>query len=84
MAGIISFFPILVAAFEGFRSIEPEALELMTMLSASPIQVFTKLRYPSALGNIFAGMKMEGENYSQLFGLLNQPRHQFTPISQYH
>jgi NitT/TauT family transport system permease protein len=58
MAGIISFFPILVAAFEGFRSIEPEALELMTMLSASSIQVFSKLRFPSALGNILAGMKI--------------------------
>ncbi|NEP59582.1 MAG: ABC transporter permease [Symploca sp. SIO2G7] len=58
LAAIISFFPILVNTVEGLRSVEAEALELMATLSASPMQVFQKLRLPSALSSLFAGMKV--------------------------
>lgn len=58
LAAIISFFPILVNTVNGLRSVEPEALELMATFSASPIQVFQKLRLPSALSSLFAGMKV--------------------------
>jgi len=58
LAAIISFFPILVNTVEGLKSVDPEALELMAMFSASPLQVFLKLRFPQALSSLFAGMKV--------------------------
>lgn len=58
LAAIISFFPILVNTVDGLRSVEPEALELMSTFSASKVQVFQKLRLPRALSSLFAGMKI--------------------------
>jgi NitT/TauT family transport system permease protein len=58
LAAVIAFFPILVNAIDGLKAIEPEALELLKMLSASQWQVFTKLRIYTALPSIFAGMKV--------------------------
>src|ERR1017187_7141580 len=48
LSAIISFFPVLVNAVDGFKSVEPEALELMRSLSASRWQIFTKLQWPYA------------------------------------
>jgi NitT/TauT family transport system permease protein len=58
MAAIISFFPVLVSMVEGLKSVEPEALELMSMLSASKWEEYTKLRLPHSLKSLFAGLKV--------------------------
>lgn len=58
LAAIISFFPILVNTVNGLRSVESEALELMATFSASKIQVFQKVRLPTALSSLLAGMKV--------------------------
>jgi NitT/TauT family transport system permease protein len=58
LAAIIAFFPVLVNAIEGLRSVDSEALELFQSWSASPWQVFVKLRVLSALPAIFAGLKV--------------------------
>jgi NitT/TauT family transport system permease protein len=58
LAAIIAFFPILVNTIDGLRSVDPEALELFQSWSASPWQVFVKLRVWSALPAIFAGLKV--------------------------
>ena len=58
LAAVISFFPILVNAARGLDSINTEALDLMSTLSASKWQVLIKVRFPTALPLIFAGMKI--------------------------
>jgi NitT/TauT family transport system permease protein len=58
IAALISFFPTLVNMVRGFESVEPSALELMRVLSASPAQVFWKLRVPSSLPFLFAALKI--------------------------
>lgn len=58
LASIISFFPVLVNVVDGLRSVEPDALELMKSLSASRWQTFTKLQFPAALPQVFAGLKV--------------------------
>lgn len=58
LAAVISFFPILVNAVDGLKSVEPEALDLMKSFSASRWSIFTKLQWPSALPQIFAGLKV--------------------------
>ncbi|GAC1324922.1 MAG: ABC transporter permease [Chloroflexota bacterium] len=58
IAALISFFPTLVNMVRGLESVEATALELMRVLSASPSQVFWKLRVPSSLPFLFAALKI--------------------------
>jgi NitT/TauT family transport system permease protein len=58
IAALISFFPTLVNMVRGLESVEPNALELMRVLSASPGQVFWKLRVPSSLPFLFSALKI--------------------------
>lgn len=58
IAAIICFFPMLVNSVRGLRSISPQALELMRILSASERDIFTHLRLPSSLPYVFSGLKV--------------------------
>jgi NitT/TauT family transport system permease protein len=42
----------------GFKAVDTERLELMRALGANPWQIFWKVRLPSALPYIFAGLDM--------------------------
>jgi NitT/TauT family transport system permease protein len=58
IAALITFFPVMVNALVGFRSVNPRALELLRSLAASPVEVFLKLRVPSSLPYLFAAFKV--------------------------
>jgi NitT/TauT family transport system permease protein len=58
IAALISFFPTLVNMVRGLQAVEPSALELMRVLSATPAQVFFKLRLPSSLPFLFSALKI--------------------------
>jgi len=58
IAAIICFFPVLVNTSRGLRSISPQALELMNVLSARKTAVFWRLRVPSSLPYVFAGLRI--------------------------
>src|SRR5919202_4123911 len=58
IVALISFFPTLVNMVRGLESVEPNSLELMRVLSASPAQVFWKLRLPSSLPFLFSALKI--------------------------
>lgn len=58
IAALIVFFPVMVNALVGFRSVNPRALELLRSLAASPVEVFLKLRVPSSLPYLFAAFKV--------------------------
>lgn len=57
-AALICFFPILVNATKGLRSIEKEAMDLFESLSATRWQVFSLLRFPTSLPYIFSALKI--------------------------
>ena len=58
VAALICFFPTLVNAVQGFRSVNPQLLELMHVLSASKTQVFQRIRIYAALPYIFSAFKI--------------------------
>lgn len=58
IAGLISFFPVVVNTTRGLVSVDPLILDLMRSLSATPRQVFAKVRLPNAVPYIFAALKM--------------------------
>lgn len=58
IAALVCFFPTLVNAIRGFRSVDGNLLELMHVLSASKREVFMKVRIQSSLPYIFAALKI--------------------------
>ena len=54
----LSFFPVAVGMVKGLRSPDPILLDLMRTYSASPSQIFWKLRVPASLPFLFASMKV--------------------------
>lgn len=58
MAALLAFFPIMVNVFTGIRTTEPERLDLMRALSASRLEIYRKVKLPSAAPYIFAGLDM--------------------------
>ncbi|MEH2470659.1 NitT/TauT family transport system permease protein [Nitrobacteraceae bacterium AZCC 2161] len=55
---LLTFFPLLVTSLAGFRAVDRERLELMRALGAGSWTIFWKVRVPSALPYIFAGLEM--------------------------
>ncbi|HYM31166.1 MAG TPA: ABC transporter permease [Candidatus Cybelea sp.] len=58
IAALVCFFPTLVNMTRGLRDVSKEQLELMRILSASPREVFFKLRTYNALPYLFSALKI--------------------------
>ncbi len=56
MSAVICFFPILINVIEGLNSAESERIRMLTVFGASKAQIFKKVKLPSALPFIFAGL----------------------------
>jgi NitT/TauT family transport system permease protein len=55
---LLSFFPIVVAGVAGFKSVSPEILEFSRSTGVSWLGTFWKIRFPSAMPEIFTGLKV--------------------------
>jgi ABC-type nitrate/sulfonate/bicarbonate transport system permease component len=55
---IYCFFPIVVAALDGFRATDPELIRLFRTFGAGGRQIFAKVRFPNALPAIFSGIRI--------------------------
>jgi NitT/TauT family transport system permease protein len=58
ITALVAFFPLLENTVVGLNDVAPEKLELFRLLRASAWQTFTKLRVPTALPYIFAGLRV--------------------------
>jgi len=58
IAALICFFPTLVNMVRGLESVNPQAMELMRVLSASKAEVFFKLRLQNSLPYLFSALKI--------------------------
>ena len=55
---LLSFFPVVINGIVGLRSIDREVISLTRSTGAKPVDVFLKVRLPSALPTFFAGFKL--------------------------
>ena len=53
----ICFFPVFINTMVGLQLVPEDAVKLMRSLRANEWQIFTKLRFPNALPQIFAGIQ---------------------------
>ena len=58
IAALVCFFPTLVNMVRGLDAANPQAMELMRVLSASKTEVFFKLRLFSALPYLFSALRI--------------------------
>jgi NitT/TauT family transport system permease protein len=55
---LLSFFPIVVSSIAGFKSLDPDVMDLARSTGASQWLMFRKIRLPQALPSIFTGLKV--------------------------
>lgn len=55
---LVCFFPIVIAAMDGFRQTSPELKHYFEMVGATKAQTFWKLEWPYAYPSIFSGIKI--------------------------
>jgi NitT/TauT family transport system permease protein len=58
IAAVLCFFPVLVNTLRGLTSVRPQDLELMRSYAAGNIEVFRRVRIPTALPFMFIGLKV--------------------------
>lgn len=58
IAALVCFFPTLVNSVRGLEAVNPQAMELMRVLSASRSEIFFKLRVFSALPFLFSALRI--------------------------
>lgn len=58
IAALITFFPMLVNAVTGLRSVDPAAYDFMRTLNATPLQLFWLLRLPASLPYVLAALRI--------------------------
>ncbi|MBP1845684.1 NitT/TauT family transport system permease protein [Rhizobium petrolearium] len=52
------FFPVFIGAVSGFRSLDPKMKDLAKLLSLGTFQRFRQIELPSAMPEIFVGLKI--------------------------
>src|SRR5665647_1820222 len=57
-AFLLGFFPVVVSTVMGFKSVDPDMLDLARSMGATRLQTFLKISLPHALPAIFSGLKV--------------------------
>lgn len=55
---ITTFFPITVSLISGFRSVDPDVVDLMRTMNASRWQIFRYAKLPAATDQFFSGLRI--------------------------
>ncbi len=58
VAFLLGFFPVVVSTVTGFKSVEPDMVDLVRSMKATNVQLFLKISLPHALPHIFSGLKV--------------------------
>lgn len=58
LVAITTFFPVTVGLLDGFRSADPDALNLMKAMGAGPVKRFIHIKLPYSMGYFFSGLKI--------------------------
>jgi len=57
-AFLLGFFPVVVSAVQGFKSVDPDMVDLARAMQGTRFQVFRAVNLPHALPAIFSGLKV--------------------------
>ena len=57
-AGVLCFFPVFVNTLRGLTSVHPSQIELMRSYAAGELEIFRRVRIPTALPFVFSALKV--------------------------
>ena len=69
--GLVCFFPVVVAALDGFKNTPTELKHYMEMVGATKNQIFWKLELPHSMPSIFSGLKISA-TYSVMGAVISE------------
>ena len=58
IAAILCFFPVFVNTLKGLTSVRPASIELMRSYAAGELEIFRRVRAPTALPYVFSALKV--------------------------
>jgi len=58
ISAVLVFFPVFVNTLRGLTSVKPSAIELMRSYAAGELEIFRRVRFPTALPYIFTSLKV--------------------------
>ena len=58
IAAVLCFFPVIVNTLRGLQSVRPQQIELMRSYAASELEIFRRVRVPTALPYVFTALKV--------------------------
>jgi NitT/TauT family transport system permease protein len=58
IAAVLCFFPVLVNTLRGLTSVQPRQIELMRAYAAGNLEIFRRVRIPTALPYVFTSLKV--------------------------
>lgn len=68
---LVVFFPVTIAALDGFRQTDRDMLHYLKMIGASDRQIFWKLQWPHSLASLFSGLKIAA-TYSVMGAVISE------------
>ena len=57
-AFMLGFFPIVVSSVQGFKSVDPDMIDLVRAMRANRLQIYRAVSLPHAMPAIFTGLKV--------------------------
>jgi len=79
---LTTFFPIAIGLLDGFRSADPDAMNLLKAMGANRLQCFMHIKLPSSLSHFFAGLKIS-VSYSVVGAVVSEWLGGFTGLGVY-
>ena len=55
---LTTFFPVTVSLVGGFRSVDPDVIDLMRTMNATDTQIFLRAKLPLAMDEFFSGLRI--------------------------
>lgn len=55
---LTTFFPVAVSLVSGYRSVDPDMIDLMRTMGASDLQIFVQVKMPAALEQFYSGLRI--------------------------
>jgi putative hydroxymethylpyrimidine transport system permease protein len=68
---LVVFYPVAVSTVEGLDAVDRKLVNLLRTMGASDLQVYLKVRIPSALPGIYGGMKV-GATYTVISAIVGE------------
>ena len=68
---IVTFFPVTVGLLTGFRSADPDMINLLRSMGAGRVQIFRYIKLPQAMGHFFSSLRISA-SYSVVGAVISE------------